>query len=455
MAVSSNRRQRVIDFTTPKVADLVVVEVNDASKNTKSADAADNTEYGTLHPDKNNFPNFRLALIKNADNNQGQFQFWYYVKDRDNQDDYNWEYQAAGGSSPLYDTVVRTYVIRRSTYDESSPALNSYLPTVTADPFTDAGGDNAGFDIDYRLFDKRQVRSGDETLDSLYVTEQRVYVKKVPIRRIDIDREFDVPLRTKETIFYKSEVPKKTVLFGATDTTVSESNNLTTAQTFAAGESAVVTNTVPNPDVPNVPFWGTGKFPISTGSSNNFGILCSGRQLTDNFYAIREEEVVKTSSTNLVKSYNTYQSYYWPPVLDFMKTENWKLRDGGHDPSIYPVYKKSGYRGPTKVLVELFWKDEPWASGELTTVIPMFPEPLVFNTPLGNVTVPECLHKRIILKATTGTNHHTYDYIGTTWDFLATNHTDWPDTIVISDSQKPFRGGYMREKITASKPVAS
>ena len=142
MAVSSNRRQRVIDFTTPKVADLVVVEVNDASKNTKSADAADNTKYGTLHPDKNNFPNFRLALIKNADNNQGQFQFWYYVKDRDNQDDYNWEYQAAGGSSPLYDTVVRTYVIRRSTYDESSPALNSYLPTVAADPFTDAGGDN-------------------------------------------------------------------------------------------------------------------------------------------------------------------------------------------------------------------------------------------------------------------------------------------------------------------------
>ena len=181
--------------------------------------------------------------------------------------------------------------------------MNSYLPTVTADPFTDAGGDNAGFDIDYRLFDKRQVRSGDETLDSLYVTEQRVYVKKVPIRRIDIDREFDVPLRTKETIFYKSEVPKKTVLFGATDTTVSESNNLTTAQTFAAGESAVVTNTVPNPDVPNVPFWGTGKFPVSTGSSNNFGILCSGRQLTDNFYAIKEEEVVKTSSTNLVKSY--------------------------------------------------------------------------------------------------------------------------------------------------------
>ena len=455
MAVSSNRRQRVIQFATPKVADLVVVEVVDVSKGVSSADAADNTAYGTAHPDTIKFPNFKLALIKNADDKQGQFQYWYYVKDRANQDDYNWEYQAAGGSSPLYDTVVRTYVLLRSTYDESTPALNSYLPTVDADPFTDVGAPNAGFDTEYVLFDKRQVRSGDESLDSLYVTEQRVYVKKVPIRRIDIDREFDVPLRTKETIFYKSEVPSKTVLFGTTDITVAETNSLTTAATFAAGETAVVTNTVPNPDLPDVPFWGTSAFPVSTGTANKFGILCSGRQLTDNWYALREEEVIKTNSDGLVKSYDTYQSYYWPPVLAFMKTENWKLRDGGQDPSIYPVYKRSGYRGPTKILIQLYWKEIPWTNSELTTIVPMFPEPLVFNTPLGSVTVPECLHERIILKATTGTNHNKYDYIGTTWDFLATNYTDWEDNLVISDSQKPFRGGYLREKVTAKKPTAS
>lgn len=455
-SVSSTRRQRIIQFATPKVADLVVVEVVDSSKNVSSADAADHVadtdgNFGQAHPDTLKFENFKLALIKNADDKQGQFQYWYYVKDRANQDDYNWEYQAAGGSSPLYDTVVRTYVLLRSSYDESTPALNSSLPTVDADPFTDAG---SGYDTAYRLFDKRQVRSGDESLDSLYVTEQRVYVKKVPIRRIDIDKEFDIPLRTKETIFYKSEIPSKTVLFGTSDTTVAEANSLTTAATFAAGETAVVTNTVPDPDVPNVQFWGTGAFPISTGSANKFGILCSGRQLTDNWYALREEEVIKTDSIGLVKSYDTYQSYYWPPVLDFMKTENWKLKDGGHDPTIYPVYKRSGYKGPTKILVQQYWKEIPWTSGELTTVIPMFPEPLVFNTPLGNVTVPECLHERILLKATTGTNHNKYDYIGTTWDFLATNHTDWPPTIIISDSQKPFRGGYLREKVTASKPVA-
>ena len=85
----------------------------------------------------------------------------------------------------------------------------------------------------------------------------------------------------------------------------------------------------------------------------------------------------------------------------------------------------------------------------------MFPEPLVFRTPIGTVTVPECLHERIVLKATTGTNHNKYAYIGTTWDFLATNYTDWPNSIVVSDSQKSFRGGYLREKVTAYKPTAT
>ena len=274
MPISSNRRQRIIEYATPKVADLVVIEIVDASKNVKSAASADNTAFGTAHPDTTNFPNHKLAHIKNADTAQGQFQYWYYVIDRSDQDDYNWEYQTAGAAGTRYDTVVRTYVLLRSTYEESTPSLNSYLPTVDSDPFTDAGAPNAGFDTAYRLFDKRQVRSGDQSLDSLYVVEQRVYVKKVPIRRIQIDKQFDNPLRLKETIFYKDEIPSKTVLFGTTDTTVDESNSLTTANTFKAGETAVVTNTVPNPDTPNIPFWGTGSFPVSaSNTADEFGLL--------------------------------------------------------------------------------------------------------------------------------------------------------------------------------------
>ena len=206
MPISSNRRQRVIEFATPKVADLVVVERVDASKNVNSADAADETAYGTPHPDTTRFLNFKLALIKNSDNEQGQYQDWYYVKDRANQDEYNWEFQAAGASSPRFDTVVRTYVLPRygsgtdgalgvgqtggtHVFDEYLPALASAMPTSTYDPFGDGLGGNDP-DEAYVLFEKKQVRSGDEFLDTLYVVEQRIYVKRVTIRCVEADKEF-------------------------------------------------------------------------------------------------------------------------------------------------------------------------------------------------------------------------------------------------------------------------
>ena len=84
----------------------------------------------------------------------------------------------------------------------------------------------------------------------------------------------------------------------------------------------------------------------------------------------------------------------------------------------------------------------------------MLPEPCVFQTPIATVNVPPTLHEQILVSATTGSNHPVYNYIGTRWLFNATNYTDWPESLVIADSQKPYRGGYLREKITAYKPEA-
>ena len=447
MPVSSNRRQRVIEFSTPKVADLVIIEVVDASRNVGSAGAADDTAYGTAHPNTDKFPNFKLALIKNADDQQGQLQYWYYVKDRDNQDDYNWEFQAAGGSSPLYDTVVKTYVTLRSSYDEASPALNSNMPSREADPFTTNA---VGFDPDYILFEKKQVRSGDNTLDSLYVIEQHVYVKKIPIRRTDVDAEFDTPLKSKETLWYKDETVSKTTAFDATDNT--SSVGVTAAALFKR-------NIVPDD------FFGTFQHTNDEEgqTSKEVGILREGRQLTDNWYAVAEREVMKVNTSDgLVKSYTTYQNYSWPAVLQRIEDENWSRRDGGTDTIVYPIYKRGAYSGPTKVLVEVFWRVAKFTVGtsktgsatELATVNPMLPEPCVFKTPIATVSVPPTLHDQITVSATTGTDHPVFNYIGTTWTFLSTNYSDWPDDLVIADSQRPYRGGYLRERITAYKPVA-
>jgi len=460
MAISSTRRQRIIEFSTPKVADLVVVEIKDASRNLSSStkDGEGNPkigqEYGTPHPDSVNFPNFKLGLIKNIDDDQGQFQYWYYVKDRgegseeDSQDDYNWEFQAAGVGSTRYDSVVRTYVIPRAEYNEAAPAVNSEMPITSSDPFEEADT--------YVLFEKKQVRSGDDTLDSLYVVEQRTYVKKVPIRRVDLDETFDEPLRAKETIFYKGETPQKTFVFGETDVTKPVNSSKTTAQTFALGAEATSTYDVPNPDLV-APFFGTS---IVTSGSDKFGILCEGRQISDNWYAVAERELIKTDATNIVDTYITYQNFSWPAVLSGIVVDRWTRRDGGADPVEYPIYKRGAYSGPTRVEVKLYWKESKWdigtsASGsdtELALIKPMHPEAVLFQSPIASVSIPPTLHDRFIVFASTGSDHPVYTYKGTTWTYNATNYIDWPDSLVIQDSQRPFRGGYLREKITAFIP---
>tara|TARA_R100001594_G_scaffold62444_1_gene96779 strand:+ start:9276 stop:10709 length:1434 start_codon:yes stop_codon:yes gene_type:complete len=465
---SSTRRQRIIEFATPKVADLVVVEVVDASKNINAASIADDTAYGTAHPDDVKFPNYKLALIKSAGDENGQYQNWYYVVDRANQDDYNWEFQAAGGSNPRYDTVVRTYVTLRSSYDESSPAIGNSngMPTVSADPFTNTGSD---YDNNYVLFEKRQVRSGDETLDSLYVTEQHVFVKRTPIRRVDTDDSFpydvaydgsaiDDPrgaLVTKETLWHRDETIKATKQFVATgDTQVAVTGSVDAEQAFRDPDLTYPSGIVDEVDSgDDTNFWGV----------DELGIMREGKQLSDNWYALVEKQVVPKVGT--LTSYFTQQVYTWPAVLngdaDFGDEDlrkggivgfTWQRRAGGGDTVVLPVYKRDDYRGPTKVKIEVSWTKKAVAEGDFTPIKPMIPLPINFVTPLATCNVKPTLHNPVELNITTGNEHPKWKLAGATFRYPRTNYTDWPDSLVISDSQEPFRGGFLRTKITAYKP---
>jgi len=499
MPVSPNRRQRVIEFATPKVADLVVVEVVDASKNVGSAGAADNTAYGTAHPNTDKFPNFKLAHIKNADDQQGQFQYWYYVKDRSEQDKYNWEFQAAGVGSMRYDSVVRTYVLPRygsdtdgalgssqtggtDVFDENLPALNSTMPSTIHDPFGGGLGSSTTPDTGYVLFEKKQVRSGDTTLDSLYVVEQRIYVKKVPIRRVDMDPEFSVPLRSKETLYYTGETLQKTVRFHQND---SDSDGTADSDVMAALSGTPTVDVAAKKGKDQSDMWGTFRETYPTDGSSTttadsyFGIFREVRQLSNNWYAVAEREVIKMQRDNsasgdtpavdgLVNSYYTTQDFTWPAVLDTdnggpVDAESWTRKNNkGADTVVYPVFKRDEYRGPTKMFVELYWKESAFGEPTSTTfsatnlqkLDPMLPRPIEFTTPIIKLQIKSTLHPDVFFTATSGTNHPIYEYTGTQRIFTATgNHTDWPPSIVIKDSQRPFRGGYLRERLTAYPPA--
>tara|TARA_Y100000004_G_scaffold189394_1_gene244919 strand:+ start:935 stop:2485 length:1551 start_codon:yes stop_codon:yes gene_type:complete len=492
MPISSNRRQRVIEFATPKVADLVVVERVDASKNVNSAATADDNAYGTAHPDTTRFPNFKLALIKNGDNDQGQFQDWYYVKDRANQDDYNWEFQAAGAGSPRFDTVVRTYVLPRADgggtggvthFDESLPALASAMPTTTNDPFGDGIGDaDPNTDSSYILFEKKQVRSGDETLDTLFVVEQRVYVKRVTLVSVDSDKQFPYSgynvsgdpyggLISKETLYYRDEVVYATVDFSDSDEDTagiqtggyrvfsvhnSDAAKKKAEYIFTDKDAVYQYSTGGSPDTYN--FWGI----------DPNGVMREGKQLSDNWYALSERQVIRKDSDGLVAEYFTNQNMGWPAVFSNLYATVWNRRDGGKHTNVYPVYKREAYNGPTKTKVQIYWQKAPFAeptaeAGSNTALCllkPMEPMEMEFVTPNWRVKTKPCLHNNVTVTYTNGTEDPVWNYGGYTATWKPTNYIDWchpaggsaSDTIVISDSQEAFRGGYLRTKVTAYKP---
>ena len=482
MATSPNRRQRTIQFTTPKVSDLVVVEVVDASKSVNSADSADDNTYGSAHPDKSRFPNFKLAFIKAADD-QGQFQNWYYIRDRVDQDKYNWEFQAASASM-RYDSVVCTYVLPRygsgdngtpltgevagtDYFEEAAPALNTAMPTTIHDPFGQGVGPTAAgtiedyTDSNYILFEKKQVRSGDQILDSLYVVEQRVFVKKVPIRRVDIDPEFSVPLRSKETLYFSGQVLQMTTEF-------KEPNDV---MANASGSVTVDQATKKGGDQSDM--WGTFRYP-NTAGDKYFGIYREVRQLSNNWFAVSEREIIRTTKSataaneGLVESYFYTDNFRWPAVLASgsgatapVRADSWARNAGGADTVLHPNFAKDEYEGPTKMKVERYWSAGAFGEANSTSfsatalqkLTPMLPESIEFQTPIFSIRIKPTLHVQIQLSGTSGTNHPVYAYNGTTFTYPAThNHQDWPTSLVVKDSQKRFRGGYLRERITAYKP---
>ena len=485
MPISSNRRQRVIEFATPKVADLIIVERVDASKNVNSADAADETAYGTPHPDTTRFPDFKLALIKNSDNEQGQFQDWYYVKDRANQDEYNWEFQAAGASSPRFDTVVRTYVLPRKLgsglggvthFDEALPLLTSAMPTTTNDPFGVSDFSTSGTDASYILFEKKQVRSGDEFLDTLFVVEQRIYVKRVTIRSVEADKEFSYMgystggtstpyggLVSKETLFHKDEAIKATTDFlDEEQDDAGVQNTLHDVNDDAAGDDEGKAEYV---------FSDGGAYYKISGSSTKYafwgvdeaGIMREGKQLSDNWYVLFERGVIKKDTNGLVADYYTTQNMGWPAVFETLYTQIWPRRDGSSQLIAYPVFKRESYEGPTTMQIQQYWRKEPFdvptdaggASGtttRLAQIKPMEPMAMFFTTPMFNIQVKKSLHNAYDLLYTTGTEDSEWEYVSYKGSWKATNYDDWPVDIVISDDQKPHRGGYLRTKVTAYNP---
>jgi hypothetical protein len=126
-------------------------------------------EYGTPHPDTNKWPNHKLVFVKPVDIERNEIFEFFYAADRENQDDYNFEFGSTQIGNLLVDIVTRTYVILRSEFYPSADefTVGADMPDTPAGKFTGA----------WTLYDTDQKRIGQQELDSLFVVVQNVYVK--------------------------------------------------------------------------------------------------------------------------------------------------------------------------------------------------------------------------------------------------------------------------------------
>lgn len=385
-------------FVTPLVSDILFYETRDCTR-------SEFPEYGTPHPNSSKWPNHKLVLIQeDTDTDRdGIFRF-YYAANRENQDLYNFEYTQADIGGTKFDAVARSYVTERSVFTESLDVMASPMPDSPEGKFVAE---------EYILAERRQQRIGQNELDSLYVAEQFVYIKRVALRQIDYDEQFGEPLITTQRLYYKDEI-----VVGA-----NTENPRTAEELFGlVGDS----------------YWGL--------QSN--GYEREGRQLSANWYAITERQVIPS----LLLSGRTYAStvdFSWPAVLDEILIDTWERKDGGYEQYVRPQFAKEAYSGPCEAsITERFYLNAPTS----LSIEALQPLPINISNPLFSVSVGPTLHNGFDLNVSTGTEHPTYKYTAGVYRVKATSPTAWPTTLIVEDDVRPFRGGWLRQTVTIQPP---
>ena len=319
----------------------------------------------------------------------------------------NWEFATCSIGGQKFDGITRTVIYPAAEFSATLPALGSAMPLGADDLFAGAG---------YILTGRNAARSGMQ-LEPVFKVEVREYVKRVSMANVGIDSLNGKPLF------------ELTVLLHAGEPVPGSVPPVTAAVLFTPAQTGNA-------------FWG-----IQANGFEN-----SGSQLSAEWFALTSSQVVAGTATVVddatVVAVSTAvpsnDAYYWPPVLQYVDFMDWQKREGGEDILPLEVYKHQSYRGPCRTLTT-----RTWSKGAF--VIPvadqMLPNSIHYASPFFSLNIPECLHGVVPCRCDIGNADPTYiRNVGSLRIFLATNHTDWPVSIIGYDDQEPYRGGYLRTR---------
>lgn len=184
----ANEKQQIQVHPTPNLMDVIVFEYRDTNL-PKNKDP----EYGVTTPTYGNWPNHRLSHI--SPSNQTGKEKWVYVADRESQDLYNFEFTKADIGGTKFDAVTRTYVTPRANFVETTATMGATMPDVPS----------TAFGAEYVLARQQQSRIGEQTLDSLYVTEVFTYVRRTTIVAVRMNDESGRVKRSVTDLYYRGE----------------------------------------------------------------------------------------------------------------------------------------------------------------------------------------------------------------------------------------------------------
>lgn len=392
--------------------------------------------YGTAHPDSENFSKHKLCHVKQADPN-GLFFQYYYAAEREFQDDYNFEFSQADLGGNKYDTVVRTYVTLRSDFSDTDaeyqagdamPDPTGQFAAENAVTYHDGAGltsDEELVSTDYILMTRQQKRIGDQELDGLFVVEQRVYFRRVDIVTQTLDPATDGVLKTVVKLIHRGE------------------DFMTPVGNREAGTTGYEAEAN----------WG-----LSTD-----GQKFETQQLSHDWWQVTIQDVIPQGLTSLyggklVREYDTWQNFSWPSVVDGLVFSSAGRKDGASTVTVTVRMKegKEGGNWPTKMTVKQVWSKTAFSGVNL-------PTPTVFKTTSArytgiqyNVSVTNVLTPAITLTDFIGTSHPTYkmgEYAFPKPWCEASDPTDWPENqFEGAVTQKPFRGGFLLEVVFVHPP---
>lgn len=187
----TNERFQIRSYPSPFATDVLFYELRDSvlPKNKQPA-------YGDPHPNPVLWPNHILVLIEPNPRSGDGKQVWWYAANRENQDEYNFQFTHADIGGTKFDAVSREYVILRSDFDPDAYAMGDTMANVPA----------SLFDGSYVLAERSEVYHPSKEISSMFVLERHLYIKRVPLIDIEINRETGEAKAVTTNYYYRGEV---------------------------------------------------------------------------------------------------------------------------------------------------------------------------------------------------------------------------------------------------------